>query len=390
MFEKAKAGIEQLKTEGRYRPLKVWQSKSGAWMSIDDREVLQLSSNNYLGLTDHPKLKEAAKKAIDKYGVGSGSVRNIVGTMDIHEELEQKLAEFKGTEATLVFQSGFTTNLGLLSSLLGEGDVVLSDELNHASIIDGIRLSKADKKVYPHKDMNQLEALLKQCGNYKEKLIVTDGVFSMDGDIAPLTQIVDLAEKYHAKVYVDDAHASGVLGQNGKGSVDHFNLHGRVSIQVGTLSKAIGCVGGYTACSESTKEWLIHQARPFLFSTSLPPSVAASCIAALEVLHEETDRIDKLWSNATYFRQKLQACGFHTGGSETPIIPVIVGTPQQTIEFSEALLETGIFAQGIVFPTVAYNQGRIRMNVTASHTEQDLDVAVENLKQVGARFGIVK
>ena len=388
-FDVLRAELEQLRNEGRYRPPTVWESGSGAWMTLNGRTVLQMSSNNYLGLTDHPDLKEASIEAIRKYGIGSGSVRTIAGTLDIHDELEKELADFKQTEAALVFQSGFTANLGILSSLLGPDDVVISDELNHASIIDGIRLTKATRKIYAHKDMDQLEAALKESGGFRQRVVVTDGVFSMDGDIAPLPDIVRLAEKYDALVYVDDAHASGVLGKYGKGSTDHFGLHGRVHIQVGTLSKAVGVVGGYVAGAQVLKDFLIHKARPFLFSTSLPPSVAAACLAAIRALRKSGERIERLWRNANYFRDEVRKIGFDTGASETPIVPILIGEPARTMKFSDRLLEEGIFAQGIVYPTVAMDKGRVRLIVTASHTKADLDFALDKLRKVGSEFGLV-
>lgn len=382
--------LEQLKREGRYRDLTIWQSRSGTWMDLNGRRVLQMSSNNYLGLTDHPEVKQAAIEAIEQYGAGSGSVRTIAGTLDIHDRLEQELAAFKGTEAVLTFQSGFTTNQGILGSILSENDVVISDELNHASIIDGIRLTKAHRKIYAHKDMDQLESALKQSFNYEQKVVVTDGVFSMDGDMAPLPDIVDLAEKYGAIVYVDDAHASGVLGTHGKGSTDHFRLHGRVHIQVGTLSKAIGVTGGYMAGAQVLKDYLIHKARPFLFSTSQSPAVSAACLAAIQVLKRSPDLIEGLWRQANGFRSALRRLGFDTGASETPIIPLIIGDPARTMQISNRLLEEGIFAQGIVFPTVAENKGRVRLIVTANHTDEDLAFALDVLQRVGREFGLIE
>ncbi len=376
--------LEQLKQAGRYRPIKVWETGSDTWMTIEGRKVLQMSSNNYLGLTNHPDLKEAAIRAIEEYGVGSGSVRTITGTLRIHDQLEHELALFKGTEAALVFQSGFTANQGVMS-ILGPNDVVISDELNHASIIDGIRLTKAGRKIFAHKDMDQLEAVLRESSSFEKRVVVTDGVFSMDGDIAPLPTIVELAEKYDAIVYVDDAHASGVLGKNGKGSTDHFGLNGRVHIQVGTLSKAVGAVGGYVACDQVLKDFLIQKARPFLFSTSAPPAVAATCLAAIRVLRQSDELMERLWANADYFRTKVQALGFDTGASETPIVPVIVGDPARTMQFSDLLLEEGIFAQGIVYPTVAMDKGRVRFIVTAKHTREDLDFALGALEKAGKR-----
>ncbi|WP_442601242.1 glycine C-acetyltransferase [Paenibacillus sp. KN14-4R] len=388
-FDYLAAELEALKEQGRYRNLTVWDSGSSTWMELNGRKVLQMSSNNYLGLAGHPNLKKAAIDAIEQYGVGSGSVRTITGTLAIHDQLERELALFKGTEAVLAFQSGFTTNSGVLSSILNEGDVVISDELNHASIIDGIRLTKADRRIYAHKDMAQLEAILKESSHYTKRVVVTDGVFSMDGDIAPLPAIVELAEAYDAIVYVDDAHASGVLGKHGKGSTDHFNLHGRVHIQVGTLSKAIGVVGGYVACSQLLKDFLIHKARPFLFSTSQTPAVAAACLEAVHMLKSSDELIEKLWSHANYFRKALQDAGFDTGASETPIIPIIVGDPATTMRFSDRLLQEGIFAQGIVFPTVALDKGRVRLIVTASHTDEDLAFALERIIKVGREFGLI-
>jgi len=389
-FEVIEGQLKSLKAEGRYRPLTIWEGGSDSWMTLQDgRRVLQMSSNNYLGLTKHPALKKAAIEAIEDYGVGAGSVRTITGTLDIHDQLEQRLAAFKGTEATLVFQSGFTTNQGVLSSILGPDDVVISDELNHASIIDGIRLTKTNKRIYAHKNMDQLEDVLKESGSYRQRIVVTDGVFSMDGDIAPLPSIVELAERYDALVYVDDAHASGVLGKCGKGSTDHFGLHGRVHIQVGTLSKAVGAVGGYVATSQVLKDYLTHTARSFLFSTALPPSVAATCLAAIDVLQREPELTERLWANANSFRASLQADGFDTGGSETPIIPIIVGDPARTMAFSQRLLEEGICAQGIVYPTVALERGRVRLIVTAQHTADDLEFARDVLKKVGTEFGIL-
>ncbi|SFJ15318.1 glycine C-acetyltransferase [Paenibacillus sp. UNC496MF] len=373
--------LRQLKREGRYRPLNVWTGGAGTRMELNGRSLLQMSSNNYLGLTDHPALIRAAVEATERYGAGSGSVRTITGTLDIHDRLERELARFKGTEAALVFQSGFTTNQGVLSSILGPDDVVISDELNHASIIDGIRLTKAHRKIYAHKDMAQLEAALKESAGCAKRVVVTDGVFSMDGDIAPLPAIVELAERYDAFVYVDDAHASGVLGKHGKGTTDHFGLHGRVHIQVGTLSKAVGVVGGYVACDRLLKDYLIHKARPLLFSTSQTPAVAASCLAAIEVLGQSGELIAKLWENAAYFRSRVQALGFDTGASETPIVPVIVGSPAETMRFSDLLLAEGVFAQGIVYPTVAADKGRVRFIVTARHTQEELDYAVEALRK---------
>ncbi|CDN42234.1 glycine C-acetyltransferase [Paenibacillus sp. P22] len=381
--------LEELKRQGRYRLPAVWESGSGPWMEMGGRRILQMASNNYLGLTDHPRMKQAAIEAIEKYGVGSGSVRTISGTLDIHDQLERELAEFKGTEAALVFQSGFTTNQGVFGTLLQPEDVVISDELNHASIIDGIRLTKAARRIFKHKDMNQLEEILKESGSFNRRYIVTDGVFSMDGDIAPLPEIVELAERYDAIVCVDDAHASGVLGKNGKGTTDHFGLNGRVHIQIGTLSKAVGVVGGYAAGSLALKEYLIHKARPFLFSTSQTPAVAASCLEAIRVLRSSPELGERMWASANSFRSQLQADGFDTGASETPIIPIVVGEAARTMEFSARLLEEGVFAPAIVYPTVAADKGRVRFIITASHTAEDLEFARQALLKVGREFGLL-
>ena len=381
--------LEQLKAQGVFRPLTEIESAQGARVVIRGKEVIQLASNNYLGLTTHPKLKEAALKAVERYGAGTGSVRTIAGTFTMHEELEKKLAEFKHTEAALVFQSGFTANVGVLSSILDERDVVISDALNHASIIDGIRLTKAARRIYRHNDLDDLEAALKETQQYRTRLIVTDGVFSMDGDIAPLPQIVELAERYDAIVMVDDAHASGVLGKNGRGTVDHFGLHGRVHIQLGTLSKAIGVLGGYVAGSQVLRDYLIHRARPFLFSTSHPPAVTAACLAAIEVLLTEPERIERLWANTRFFKDGLKNLGFDTGNSETPITPVIVGDEALAMKLSDKLFEYGVYAQGIVYPTVPKGKARVRTIVTAVHTKEDLEAALHAFEKAGKELGII-
>ncbi|MCL4514673.1 MAG: glycine C-acetyltransferase [Firmicutes bacterium] len=381
--------LDALKEKKLYRPLRVLEGEQKSRVVINGKSVITLSSNNYLGLTTHPKLRGAAKEAIDKYGVGSGSVRTIAGTMAIHEELEDKLAGFKHTEAALVLQSGFTANMGVIGSITDEGDMIISDELNHASIIDGIRLSKASRKVYPHKDMAGLKKALEESKGARRILIITDGVFSMDGDIAPLPAIVELAEKYGAITMVDDAHSSGVLGRNGRGSVDHFSLHGRVDIQVGTLSKALGALGGYVAGSRNLRDLLIHKARPFLFSTSHPPSVAATCIAALDVLQEEPQLVERLWDNARYFKEGLKKLGFNTGASETPITPVIAGSGALAMRLSDRLFAEGVFAQGIGYPTVPENKSRVRTIVTASHTKDELDFCLNAFEKVGKELGII-
>jgi glycine C-acetyltransferase len=384
--------LNDLKAQGLLRTFRILEGPQGARARIDGQDVINLSSNNYLGLANHPQLKQAAISATEQLGVGSGAVRTIIGTMAIHEELEQRLAAFKRTEATLVLQSGFTANAAVLGTILAEGDLVISDALNHASIIDGIRLTKADRRVYAHADMAALEQVLQQTqGQYTKTLIVTDGVFSMDGDIAPLDQIADLAERYGAITMVDDAHASGVLGQRGSGTVSHYGLYDRWDIQVGTLSKAIGAVGGYVACSQKLRRLMEHRARPLLFSTSHPPSVTATCIAALDLLASDTGQalLDQLWANTRLFKSGLEALGFNTGISQTPITPVIVGEGARAMQFSDRLFAAGVFAQGIAFPTVARDKGRVRTIVTAAHTRADLEQALEIFASVGRAMELI-
>jgi len=387
--------LDDLKQKGTYFRLRVLEDEQAPVCTFDVKKVINLASNNYLGLTTHPKLREAALTATKKYGVGSGAVRTIAGTMKIHMELEEKIARFKNVEASVVFQSGFAANAGTVSAVLGRSDFIISDELNHASIIDGARLSRATIKVFRHKDVEDAEELLKEvAGEPGRKLLITDGVFSMDGDIAPLPQLCDLAEKYGAIMMVDDAHASGVLGRNGRGTIDHFKVHGRVDIQVGTLSKAIGALGGYVCGTRDLIEFLYHRGRPFLFSTSHPPSVAATCIAAFEVLEQEPERIEKLWENTRYFKQELGNLGFDIGGrntprSETPITPIIVGEGRLAMEFSRELFKEGVMATGIAFPTVPEGKARIRTIMSATHTRAELDKALVVLGRVGKRLGII-
>src|SRR3989449_1132149 len=381
--------LDQLKKNGLFRPLRVLASAQDTEVVVEGKRVLNLSSNNYLGLTTHPRLKSAMVKATEEWGAGSGGVRAIAGTMTIHEELEARLAEFKHTEASLVFQSGFTANLGVLQSLVKEGDVITRADLSHASIIDGIRLSKAERSIFKHRDMDDLERHLEKHRDKRVKLVVTDGVFSMDGDIAPLAAIVERAERFQALVMVDDAHASGVLGKNGRGSVNHFGLDGRVDLQMGTLSKAIGVLGGYVAAPQAVRDFLIHRARPFLFSTSHPPGVAAACIAAIEVLLAEPERIERLWKNTARFKDGLKRIGFETGASETPITPVIVGKGSVAMEFSDRLFKLGAFAQGIGYPTVPEGRARIRTIVTSVHTDQQLDRALEAFEKGGKELGVI-
>jgi glycine C-acetyltransferase len=387
--------INQLKEKGTHFNLRVLEDEQEPVCTFDGKRVINLASNNYLGLTTHPLLREAALAATQKYGVGSGAVRTIAGTMRIHMELEEKIARFKNVEACVVFQSGFAANAGTVSAILGKEDFIISDELNHASIIDGARLSRAKILVFRHKDIahaeEQLASVKDQAGH---KLLITDGVFSMDGDIGPLPALCELAEKYGAIMMVDDAHASGVLGRNGRGTIDHFKVHGRVDVQVGTLSKAIGALGGYVCGSRDLIDFLYHRARPFLFSTSHPPSVAATCIAAFDVLEQEPELMEKLWQNTHYFKKELGNLGFNIGGkntpaSETPITPIIVGDGKLAMQFSRELFNEGVMATGIAFPTVQEGKARIRTIMTATHTREQLDQALETLKRVGKKLAII-
>jgi glycine C-acetyltransferase len=382
--------IEQWKTEGVYQRLRILESESAHESRFDGKEVINLASNNYLGLTTHPKLCQAAIDAVKKYGAGSGAVRAISGTMTLHMQLEERIAAFKNVEACVVFQSGFAANAGAVSAILGPEDHIVSDELNHASIIDGCRLSRAKIHVFPHKDVAAAEKILAELdGAQGRKLLISDGVFSMDGDIGPLPGLVEAAERHGAIMMVDDAHSSGVLGRQGRGTIDHFGLHGRVHIQVGTLSKAIGVLGGYVCGSRDLIEFLYHRARPFLFSTSHPPAVAAACLAAFDVLEEEPERMQSLWDNTRYFKQGLAAAGLNTGISETPITPVIVGEAKLAHELSRELFKEGVLATGIGFPTVPKGKARVRTIVTATHTRAELDRALDAFTSVGKRLGIL-
>jgi len=382
--------LNKLREQKLYQRLRILESEQRPVSRFDGQEVINLSSNNYLGLTTHPKLRQRAIEATEKYGVGSGAVRTICGTMSIHMELEDKIAKFKHVEASVVFQSGFAANAGTVAAILTKEDVIISDELNHASIVDGCRLSRAEIKVFPHKDVDACEKILKELAPRScRKLLITDGVFSMDGDIAPLTALVELAEKYGCIMMIDDAHASGVLGRNGRSTVDHFKLHGRVDIQVGTLSKAIGALGGYVCTTRDTVDYLYHRARPFLFSTSHPPSVAATCIAAFEVLEEEPQLIEKLWANTKFFKEGLKKLGFNTGLSETPITPVMVGDAALAHQFSRELFQAGLLALGIGYPTVPVGKARLRTIVTATHTQDELSRALEIFGTVGKKLRII-
>jgi glycine C-acetyltransferase len=382
--------LEALKQEGLFVNIRTLESPQGAWIVVDGRRVLNLCSNNYLGFCNDPVLKEAAKRAIDEYGVGPGAVRTIAGTMKLHLELERKLAEFKGAEAVISFQSGFCANLATIPALVGREDVIFSDELNHASIIDGCRLSRAEIIRYAHCDVDDLKAKLQEHRHkFRRALIVTDGVFSMDGDIAPLPEIVKLAREYDAFVMVDDAHGEGVLGKGGRGITDHFGLHGEVDIEVGTLSKAFGVVGGYVAGSYELCEYLRQRGRPFLFSSAVTPADVAACIAAVDILLQSEDRVQRLWENACYFQNGLKGLGFDIGKTQTPITPVMLGEAALAQEFSKRLFEEGIFAQAIGYPTVPRGAARIRVMISAVHTKEDFDFALEKFAKVGRELGVI-
>ncbi len=387
--------LDELKAKGTRFKLRVLEDEQAPVCTFDGKRVINIASNNYLGLTSHPKLREAALEATRKLGVGSGAVRTVAGTMKIHMDLEEKIARFKNVEACVVFQSGFAANAGTVSAVLGKDDFIISDALNHASIIDGARLSKAKILVFRHKDIAHAEEQLASVKNEPgKKLLISDGVFSMDGDIGPLPALCDLAEQYGAIMMVDDAHASGVLGRNGRGTIDHFKMHGRVDIQVGTLSKAIGALGGYVCGTRDLIDFLYHRARPFLFSTSHPPSVAATCIAAFDVLESEPERMEKLWENTRFWKKELGLLGFDIGGrttpaSETPITPIIIGDGKLTMDFSRELFKEGVFATGIAFPTVPEGKARVRTIMSATHTKEQLQQALEVLGKVGKRMGIV-
>ncbi|MCC6687243.1 MAG: glycine C-acetyltransferase [Fimbriimonadaceae bacterium] len=383
--------LQTLRDQNLYKKPRILESPAGGRVMMDGKEVVNLSSNNYLGLANHPKVRQAALEAIEKWGVGAGAVRWIGGTMSVHDELEERLAKFKKVESVLAFTSGFTANSGCIPAVLTGKDVVISDELNHASIIDGVRLSPAKYKksegfVYGHKDMGQLEEILTRTQNFEKRMIITDGVFSMDGDIAPLPAIVELAEKYNAFVMVDDAHASGVLGKNGAGTASHFDLYGRVDIQLGTLSKALGAVGGYIAGSKNLKEWLINRGRPYLFSTALPPMVAAALIAALDVMENDPEPMQRLWNNTRWWKNALNEAGFDTMGSETPITPVYVGDEGEAQAMERMLWDEGVYALSIVFPTVGRGKARIRTMPSAAHTQEDLEFALNAFRRVRDRL----
>ncbi len=382
--------LASLRAQGLYRWPRELQGEQAPVCVYDGRRVINLCSNNYLGLANHPRLKAAAREAIDALGVGSGAVRTIAGNMTIHQTLERRLAAFKRTEATLLYQSGFTANAGTVAAILGKEDVVVSDELNHASIIDGCRLSGAERKIYPHKDVAAARRCLAAARGARRALLITDGVFSMDGDLAPLPELCALAREFGAIMMVDDAHASGVVGAGGRGTVEHFGLHGQVDIQVGTLSKAWAGLGGYVAGSRPLIEFLMQRARPLLFSTSHPPSVAATALAALDLIEEQPDLIARLWDNTRFFKAGLRDLGFDTGASETPITPVMIGDEAQTMRCSDRLFDEGVFALGIAYPTVPRGKARVRTIVTAGHTRDDLSRALDICGKVGREMGLVR
>jgi glycine C-acetyltransferase len=382
--------IDGLKEQGLYNRIRTIGSAQGAWLTVDGKNVLNFCSNNYLGLANHPRVVEAAKEATKKYGVGPAAVRSIAGTMDLHVQLEQRLAKFKGAEDVITFQSGFTANLGTISALVGKEDVIFSDRLNHASIIDGSRLSGAKIIPYEHNDPSALEDAIKDnASNFRRALIVTDGVFSMDGDIAPLPDLVEVAKKYDIVFMVDDAHGEGVLGKGGRGIVDHFNLHGKVDIEVGTMSKAFGVVGGMVAGDKVIIEWLRQRGRPFLFSSAVTAPDAAACLAAVDLLEESTELVDKLWANAKYFKTEMKKLGFDTGVSETPITPVMLGEAPLAQQFSRELFDEGVFAMAIGFPTVAKGKARIRVMISAAHDNDDLGKGLDAFEKVGKKLGVI-
>jgi glycine C-acetyltransferase len=381
--------LDALKAQGLFTTIRTLSSPQGAWLEVDGRRVLNFCSNNYLGLANHPRLKEAAQRAIATHGVGPGAVRTIAGTMDLHLELERRLAAFKGVEAAISFQSGFNANLAAIPALVDKEDMIFSDELNHASIIDGCRLSKVRIVRYRHNDADDLRRVIRETTDYRRALLVTDGVFSMDGDIAPLDRLADVAEEHNLMLMVDDAHGEGVLGRGGRGIVDHFGLHGRVDIEVGTMSKAFGVVGGYVAGRQPVVDWLRQRGRPFLFSSAVTPADVAACIAAVDLLEENTELVDRLWKNGRYFKAEMQKLGFDTGVSETPITPVMLGEAPLAQQFSKRLFEEGVFATAIGFPTVPRGKARIRVMISAAHTTDDLDQALAMFGKVGQELGVI-
>lgn len=382
--------LKNLKQQGLYNTIRTIDSAQGAWIVVDGKRVLNFCSNNYLGLANDLRLRDAAKRAIDQFGAGPAAVRSIAGTLSLHRELEQRLAKFKGAEATIAFQSGFASNLGAISALVGKEDVVFSDELNHASIIDGCRLSGAKIVRYTHNDASALEDAIKKESGYRRALIISDGVFSMDGDIAPLPDLVQVSERHDILLMIDDAHGEGVLGHGGRGIVDHFKMHGRVDIEVGTLSKAFGVVGGYVAGKKEIVEWLNQRGRPFLFSSALTAADTAACIAGVDILESSTELVDKLWDNARYFKAEMKKLGFDTGRSETPITPIMLGEAALAQKFSRALFDNGVFAMAIGYPTVPQGKARIRVMISAAHSREDLNRGLDVFNKVGRELGVVR
>jgi len=383
--------LAALRQQNLYKPLVNLQSPQGGRIVVNGHQVINLSSNNYLGLANHPRLKEAAIRAVETWGAGAGAVRTIIGTMSLHQQLEERIARFKHVEAAIVFQSGFTANAGTIPAIITKEDVIISDELNHASIIDGCRLTglpSDQRPIYKHKDLNSLEDVLKRTKGYRKRLIITDGVFSMDGDIAPLPGIVALAEQYDAAVMVDDAHGSGVLG-GGRGTAYHCGVHDRLDIQLGTLSKAVGVMGGYIAGSARLREWLTQRARPFLFSTAHPPAVAAACIAAIDLMEEDPSLVQRLWENTRYWQQGLKGLGFDIGATETPITPVMTGDERKALDLQQRLFDEGVLALAVVYPTVPRGKARVRTMPNASHSRSDLDDALEAFRRVGKELGLI-
>jgi glycine C-acetyltransferase len=382
--------IASLKEQGLFTNIRTIESPMDGWVTVDGKRVLNFCANNYLGLANHPVLREAAKKAIDQYGIGPGAVRTIAGTMTLHNELEKRLAEFKGVEAAISFQSGFTANLATIPALVGKGDVIFSDRLNHASIIDGCRLSRAEIIAYEHNDPEDLRRKIKETPNSGRALIVTDGVFSMDGDIAPLPELYEVADENGILLMVDDAHGEGVLGRGGRGIVDHFGLHGKVDIEVGTMSKAFGVVGGMVAGKQVIIDWLRQRGRPFLFSSAMTVPDVAACLAGVDLLQKSTHQVDRLWKNAEYFKGKMKQLGFDTGHSQTPIVPVMLGEAPLAQQFSRRLFEEGVFAMAIGYPTVPQGKARIRVMNTAAHTQDDLDKGLAAFEKVGKELGVIQ
>jgi glycine C-acetyltransferase len=382
--------LENLRASGLYNRIRTLSSPQGAWLVVDGKRVLNFCSNNYLGLADHPLLVEAARKALAEYGVGPGAVRTIAGTMDLHVQLDRRLAEFKGVGSAITFQSGFNANLGTIPALVGRGDAVFSDELNHASIIDGCRLSRAEIIRYKHCDSQDLNRALKEHrSDYNRAMVISDGVFSMDGDVAPLDKIYEVAKEYETILMVDDAHGEGVLGKGGRGIVDHFDLHGKVDVEVGTLSKAFGVVGGVVAGNPLVVEWLHQRGRPFLFSSAMTVPDVAACLKAVDILEESTELVDKLWENTRYFKGEMQRMGFDTGQSATPITPIMLGEAPLAQQFSRELFEAGVFGMAIGYPTVPQGKARIRVMISAAHTKEDLDKGLEAFASVGRKLGVI-